>query len=458
MMKSGSIHGAFPGMTGQRSNSYTLLAVGDLHLGRRPSGLPPQLRPRADAMGPEAAWDRLIQQALDRAVDAVVLAGDVVESEDDLFEGYRALERGVATLTEAGIAVVGVAGNHDVQVLPRLADRIDDFHLLGRDGRWERVALGSEREPVSLHGWSFRQTVVDNSPLEGVRLERGPGLNLGLLHCDLDAADSRYAPVARSQLEAAGLDGWLLGHIHRPDPLSGPAPLGYLGSVTGLHPGELGERGPWALVIEHGEIRSLEQWLLAPLHWQLVELDLTGLTDVSAGEDRLLDSIRTLDTRLSQRPLAPEACGLRVRLVGHSDLAGRVRDLLLREPERDFSTGTRIAMFIERVELATVPLRPLKTLAEERSPVGLLAARLLLLERPPADPQRAALIKRAARRLESLLNQSRWQGLDAAPPSDAEIAAMLTDSAGRMLEVLLAQAASRGHTQDDGQNDQAGAQ
>ncbi|PKL96585.1 MAG: DNA repair exonuclease [Gammaproteobacteria bacterium HGW-Gammaproteobacteria-8] len=429
-------------MTGPRSNGFTLLAVGDLHLGRRPSGLPPQLQGRADALGPEAAWDRLVREARSRAVDAVVLAGDVVESEDDLFEGYRALERGVESLSEAGIAVVGVAGNHDVRVLPRLADRIEGFRLLGRSGRWEQLALGSEQEQLTLHGWSFTQPVVETSPLEGVRLERGPGLNLGLLHCDLDASRSPYAPVRRSSLETAGLDGWLLGHIHRPDALDASAPLGYLGSVTGLHPGEVGDRGPWALSIEHGRIRRIEQWLLAPLHWHSLALDLTGLADAAEAEDLLLDSIRDLDAGLGQRALPPEACGLRIRLVGRSALGGTLRERLLREPERDFSTGARIAMFIERVELATTPLRPLQTLARDRSPVGLLAARLLLLERADEDPERRALIEHARRRLEAVSRQSRWQGLNAAPPDNEQIVAMLRESAGRMLETLLAQTSS----------------
>jgi predicted phosphodiesterase len=443
MIEFESNEGCISGMTGTRSNGYTLLAVGDLHLGRRPSGLPPALRARADALGPEAAWDRIVRQAVARSVDAVVLAGDVIESEDDLFEGYRALSRGIETLIEAGIVVVGVAGNHDVQVLPRLADQLEGFHLLGRGGRWERLALGTDDEPVTLHGWSFAQAVVDFCPLGEVRFERGPGANLGLLHCDLDARSSRYAPVARSRLESAGLDAWLLGHIHRPDALTAPAPLGYLGSVTGLHPGELGERGPWALRIEHGRICSIEQIHLAPLHWQTLELDLTGIRTAGTAEERLLEAIRGLDERLGRRPQPPEACGLRIRLVGRTGLAGNVRDLLLRDPDRDFSAGARIAMFIERVEVASSPLRTLDSLAEDPSPVGLLTARLLLLQRPATDPERIALLRRAADRIDPLLRQPRWQGLDPPPPDDEELAAILADSGTRMLEALLAQHANR---------------
>ena len=67
----------------------------------------------------------------------MLLAGDVVEQEDDFYEAYGDLRRGVDRLAAAGVPVLGVSGNHDVQVLPRLADAVPGFRLLGRGGAWE---------------------------------------------------------------------------------------------------------------------------------------------------------------------------------------------------------------------------------------------------------------------------------------------------------------------------------
>ena len=94
-----------------------ILAVGDMHLGRRPARLPDQLAERAHELGPASAWKRTVDAALDNKVHAVLLAGDVVENENDFFEAYRDLAGGVQRLTDEGIDVVGVAGNHDVKVL-----------------------------------------------------------------------------------------------------------------------------------------------------------------------------------------------------------------------------------------------------------------------------------------------------------------------------------------------------
>ena len=190
-----------------------ILAVGDMHLGRTPSRLPPQLHARE--LGPAEAWRRTVTAALDHGVKAVLLAGDVVDRDDDFFEAYKALENGVRRLSDAGIDVIGVAGNHDVKVLPRLARHIPQFRLLGEGGTWESCRIEQGADAVTLWGWSFPQARVLTSPLEGSSLNPAPGINLGLLHCDRDAgADSPYAPITRQELERAGLDGWLLGHIH----------------------------------------------------------------------------------------------------------------------------------------------------------------------------------------------------------------------------------------------------
>lgn len=417
-----------------------LLAIGDLHLGRQPSRLPAELAPRARELGPAGAWERVVDAALAAGVDAVALAGDVVEREQDFFEAYRALRAGVERLAGAGIRVLAIAGNHDGAVLPRLAREVAGLELLGEGGAWQRVTLESGGETLSLWGWSFPQPRVLQSPLEGAAFERGPGPNLGLLHADRDVADSPYAPVSSRALANAGLDGWLLGHIHQPDALSAPQPSGYLGTVSGLDPGEPGPRGPWLVTVAGGRIAAVTHWALAPLRWQPLTVPCEGLAEPAEARSALLEAVRSLDRELATAHRPPVAVGLRVRFTGRTPLAGETLTGLFPEDERGgIHDSSGVRYFIETLRVETLPAMPLEALAARDDPAGLLARRLLVLERPAEDPERRALLADAREALLPVAREARWQPLEPGDPDDADLADWLERAARSALDSLVRQ-------------------
>ena len=462
-----------------------LLAVGDIHLGRTPSRLPMELANRVHELGPAEAWRRAVDAAIAAGVKAVLLAGDVVERDDDFFEAYRELSKGVRRLTDKGVEVIGVAGNHDVKVLPRLADQIPKFQLLGSGGEWKRCEIREGGAVLTLWGWSFPQAQVHRSPLENARLERGPGINLGLLHCDRDGTrgQSPYAPVAGSELAQAGLDGWLLGHIHKPDDLAAPSPNGrfspngYLGSLTGLDRSETGLRGPWLITLTGGQIAEVAQLPLGPLHWDHLEAPIDDLNaelagpnpdgiqekvqgyllerirEFDAGLNRQRDHVVEIEPALNEEKVRPAAVGLRVRFTGRTRFGKAAADAIPEDDRGQIYTGNGdVHYFIESIQSDTRPEIDLQELAQRQDPVGLLAQRLLWLEQPEgtegaaghaeqdesieATRQRAKLIEAAKQRLNAQAGRPRWNGLPAAKPDPVE---WLRKSGFRALDRLLAQ-------------------
>ncbi len=416
-----------------------ILAVGDMHLGRTPSRLSRELR--AGELGPVAAWRRTVDLALERGVKAVLLAGDVVDRDDDFFEAYRALEGGARRLADAGVAVVGVAGNHDVKVLPRLARHIPHFRLLGEGGRWESCRIdGGDGEALTLWGWSFPRAKVLDSPLADASFDAAPGVNLGLLHCDRDAGpDSPYAPVARQELEQAGLDGWLLGHIHKPDALTAPSPNGYLGSLCGLDRSESGPRGPWQVTVAGGRIADVEHLPIAPLRWESLEVDLEGIGESFQARERLLAAVMGLDERMASLRSAPNAVGLSVVLTGRTNLGNAALDQLSPEDRSETCTGKAgTRYFIESVHPDTRPEIDLEELARRRDPVGLLAARLLWLDRPEGDPGRDRLIDKARQALRDEYAKPVWRHVTAGGDTPEPIT-WLRRAGYRALDLLLGQ-------------------
>ncbi len=417
-----------------------ILAVGDMHLGRRPSRLPEGLTPRAGELGPAAAWQRIVEEVLRENVDVVALAGDLVEHEDDFFEAYRTLRSGIQRLIQADIRVFAVAGNHDSKVLPRLAREVHDLRLLGSDGRWESVTVESNGETVTLWGRSLVPGRERDNPLEGVSFERGPGVNLGLLHCDRDQPRSSYGPVSTVELQSAGLDGWLLGHIHRPDSLEPPRPFGYLGSITALDAGEPGPRGPWLLEISRGCCERVEHWVLGPVRWELLTLDCSNLGDPEEVEHRLLAACRKLNETLDASRRPPEVVGLRLRLEGRT---GGTAEILahLERPEyrEELPVDLRRHFFVDRTETAIRPQIELEQLAARADPPGLLAGKLLLLERPETDPERRAFLEQVRKRLEPRASERTWLELGHRGIDEDDLARWVREMGLRLLDRMLIQ-------------------
>ncbi len=428
-----------------------LLFVGDIHLGRRPGSLPADLgrfalTPRD--VSPVAAWLTTVDRAISLGVDAIVLAGDVVNGLRDRFEAYAPLRVGVEKLIRAGVAVYAVAGNHDVEALPRLARQIPEFKLLGAAGVWESVRVPTRAgTPVQLLGWSFPVERFRSNPIDSLRHDPKPGVaTLGVLHCDVDASNSSYAPVAAASLRAVPVDAWLLGHIHKPDRLAGPTPIGYLGSLSGLDPGETGRRGPWLVEVDGpGQLR-LTQLALAPIRYERVEIALDAGRPGDAredGEDRVFASLsaalRGVGDRVTRDADADAlrlvACRIGVSGAGRHEPGIRA---LLRDIERHpVEEREGVRYFVESIDESPRPDLDLESLAIGDDPPALLARRLLALQRggPAAD----AIVERVRRKLEDSLSAPRWQILaDAGIPSEP-LDVTLLRAGVRHLEALLDQ-------------------
>lgn len=392
----------------------TLLAIGDMHLGRPPAAIPDDLRDRQAELGPEAAFSRAVDAALGHRVDAVLLAGDLVDQDRDFFVAYGQLRRGIERLAEAGIPVLAVAGNHDTEVLPRLATEIEGLELLGSGGQWQARSL----DDLTILGWSFPKARVRSSPLDSLPPTESFGTTLGLLHCDLDQPDSPYAPVASRTLEDAPVDAWLLGHVHRPGDLDQDRPIGYLGSVTALRASETGPRGAWLVRVEQGDF-SADHLALAPLRFEAVDIDCSQLEDPDALRETILAATRERLHPMASASPGPLALGVRITLTGTSRVAGALNQAAfeLATDGRSWDEGG-IACFIQRITPAVLPRLDLERLARQTDPCGLLARRLLALEEPESEEYRR-LIRLGRESMMPVLHSREFRELDVEPDDHA---------------------------------------
>ena len=169
------------------------------------------------------AWQSLCDLAIDRKASFLVLAGDIYHEGAGLIPTQRRFHDGLKRLSKENIKVFIAHGNHDP---------------LGESPGWMPYPPGVKafrtEEPETftvelrsggsacVSGVSFSsRKETENLAIRFHDLETPPGPHVAVLHTNLDGNGDHdpYAPCAKSDLEAADVDYWALGHIHlRSDP------------------------------------------------------------------------------------------------------------------------------------------------------------------------------------------------------------------------------------------------
>lgn len=428
------------------TTALELLYTGDLHLGRHPSRIPNDLDTGTE-LSPKDVLRSTTQEAIDRDVDAVVIAGDIVDQENSYFEAYGAFEDGVAQLDEHGIPTVVIAGNHDYEALPEMADNLDfeTLHFLGRGEEWERWTLERDGEPVAhFDGWSFATEHVYESPLETYdqpATENAP--QIGVLHTDLDSRGSRYAPVLSSELRDTAADAWLLGHIHTPGIRIESNPLTlYSGSLQPLDPGEQRAHGPWRVTVSDTGNVNAEQLPLASLRYDQVTVGVSEAATPQEATARISDAIKEhVRSELNMRSL--ELTLVRVRLTGrteaHAELLEQHQSM---ERDLGFREGS-VSVRIESIEVDTRPAIDLEELAEGENAAAYLAGFLLELEEGDPEDTYSDVVEDALDAMRQAYSANAYNSLrretELEDPTEEAAIGHLEREARRLLETLLSQ-------------------
>ena len=239
------------------------------------------------------ALDRCVATALAEEVHALLIAGDLFDSDCLSFETERALLAQLALLANEGVQVVYAAGNHDpgeaartgslgwpdtVTVIPTGSPVV--VQVTDREGRTVGYVTGAghatSRESDDLSR--------DLAPVPHTDLPQ-----VALLHTQVTSAGAGgmhhgYAPSSLETLRAAGFHYWALGHVHLRQELSRHPPVYYCGSLQGRGPGETGARG--GLLVDLGDpMRPIVEFReFAPVRWE--KLTVSGLA-----EARTLDEV-----------------------------------------------------------------------------------------------------------------------------------------------------------------------
>ncbi|MCJ7441664.1 MAG: DNA repair exonuclease [Thermoanaerobaculaceae bacterium] len=317
--------------------SFCFVHAADLHLDTPFEGVSEMSGVVAEKLRDASleAFDGVVRLAIDRRAAFVLLAGDLYDGAERGVRAQLRFLRGLGVLSSAGIPVFVVHGNHDpVGGWPGVREWPPGVTVFGSD---QVGAFPVTRDGVVLarvYGISYgHREVAENLALR-FRREEGPGLHIGLLHCNVgdDPAHGRYSPCSLDDLDRAGMDYWALGHVHKRQVLREGRPwVVYPGNTQGRSPkpSERGAKGACVVHVEGGEVRSVEHVDLDRVRFVALDVDVAGVADLGALRVRLVAEVEALTAAAGGRYLLVR-CTLRGRGAVHTDLRchGGVDELL----------------------------------------------------------------------------------------------------------------------------------
>lgn len=375
-----------------------ILLSGDLHIGRTSSWVDPAIE--ASHFRAARAWERIVDLAIEHRVSAVVLSGDVVDQSNRFFEAAGPLLRGLRSLAGQGIRTVVTTGNHDHRALLALAGQFDEagllFTLLGVNGTWQKTVInGQAGERLQVVGWSFPNESHSNDPLDTFRLElEADTPALGVMHGDLDVADSRYAPLSSARLAGMPVGGWLLGHIHLPalrQSANGTWML-YPGSPQALDPGERGMHGVWIAEVLDGRLKAPTFLPMSTVRYDEVTVDVTAATSEDAVRETLFNALKGAAEAAAEK--GGECLKLLVVdlvVVGATPVAARVESCVA---EVVGDVGASINVCVRKATVHATPPLDLAEMAQGATIASMLAQLVLDLESGTASASATDLLRR----------------------------------------------------------------
>ena len=287
------------------------------------------------------AFRRVVDTAVERAVDFVVIAGDSYNARDKSLRAQRRFLQEMVRLSEAAIEVFVVQGNHDPATGWSARLKLpENVHVFSPD-TVERFEVVRDADAVAaVYGRSFaRAAETSNLALEYHRRPGDP-IAVGVLHANVGgiAGYDPYAPATLEELRAAGMDYWALGHIHKQEVLSRDPWVAYAGSPQGLNPKEIGAHGCLVVEVGPGGGVTAEHVETAPIAWARAEIDLSAADGLEGVRDLIAEACEQLLEREGRHVIARVTLGGRSGV--HGDLArpNAVPDLL-EDVRAEFGAG-----------------------------------------------------------------------------------------------------------------------
>lgn len=266
------------------------------------------------------ALTNLVNHAIEKQVDFVLLAGDIYDSDDRSVKAQAFLKKEMERLNQAEIPVFICHGNHDYiensglhlkmpENVELFSETVETKWLTTKNG--ERIAVSS----FSYNSRWMTKRMITEYP----KKHETADFHIGMLHGfseGLETSHGHYAPFTINELKSKGYDYWALGHIHTRQVLATQPPILYAGNTQGRSSKETGIKGCELVTLTLGE-SSIETLETQDIQWETFEISL-------AKQSTLDDVYRKIKETIEIKEGSQKNYLLTIELVDTKDLLPNV--------------------------------------------------------------------------------------------------------------------------------------
>jgi exonuclease SbcD len=423
-------------------SSFRFIHAADVHLDSPMRGLSEDVPGVAERLrlATREALTALVDAAIERAVDFLIIAGDLYDGDWRDYQTGVFFVRQMNRLASAEIPVYLIHGNHDAQnQMTRSLSLPGNVHVFSHEAAETKTV---EAFDVALHGVSYAERAVTHNLVPGYPAPVGGCFNIGLLHTALGGRDghANYAPCSLDELTAKGYDYWALGHVHGAEVLAEHPHVVFSGNLQGRSIRETGAKSAYEVVVEGGRVAELQAIHCDVARWADSAVDISSAEDfndvLAAMRGAVEASVEAADGRL---------LAIRLRLTGTTDL----HDQLIAAPERLLAEARAAAagvgsaqVYVEKIKLGTAPTVAAATRRERQDALGEMQR---LLDEAADDPDIREMIEKDIRRLAERLPHEIRESADdplLRAAIDGDTAALINGASDYLLSRLAAEDAS----------------
>lgn len=296
------------------------------------------------------AFVRTVELCLEEQVQALLIAGDLYDGDQTSMKTARFLSEQMRRLSQAGISVFIVRGNHDaLSKITRELTPQESVKVF--DGRAECIELGGDI-PVAIHGLSFAKPHAPESLVGKYKPAVSGAYNIGIMHTSLSSTVGHdlYAPCSVTDLQSTGFNYWALGHIHKRSIVEGKTSIVMSGNPQGRDINEDGVKSVTLVTVREDRTTVIEERPTAIAQFERIDIDASS---VESWTELIKEASSLLDDK--RRQVSAEHLVARVNIKGCTPLAWRIwRDLDLLRTELESNSPDRC--WIEKMDVSSSPL------------------------------------------------------------------------------------------------------